>query len=68
MIPRATLAWSLKACAIARFSKSARARLKTIGSHLNMSLSTSSIAILLNARETRSVNCSNYWLVIPSVL
>ena len=28
VIPRATLAWSLKACAIARFSKSARARTK----------------------------------------
>ena len=34
VIPSATLAWSLKACALARFSKSARARLKTIGSHL----------------------------------
>ena len=28
VIPHATLAWSLKACAIARFSKSARARTK----------------------------------------
>ena len=28
VIPRATLAWSLKVCAIARFSKSARARTK----------------------------------------
>ena len=28
VIPRVTLAWSLKACAIARFSKSARARTK----------------------------------------
>ena len=35
VISRATLAWSLNACAIARFSKSARARTKTIGSHLN---------------------------------
>ena len=34
----------------------------------NMSLSTSSIEILLNARETRSVNCSNDCLVISSVL
>ena len=34
-ISRATLAWSLNACAIAKFWKSARARgLKTIGSHL----------------------------------
>ena len=33
VILRATLAWSLKACAIARSSKSARARTKTIGSH-----------------------------------
>ena len=33
---------------------------------LNMSLSTSSIEILLNARETRSVNCSNDCLVISS--
>ena len=38
VIPRATLAWSLNACAIARFSKSARARTKTIGSHLKLYL------------------------------
>ena len=31
---------------------------------LNISLSTSSIEILLNARKTRSVNCSNDSLVI----
>ena len=35
VIPRATLAWSLKACAVARFSKSARADKKLQGATLS---------------------------------
>ena len=53
VIPRATLAWSLKACAIARFLKSARADKKLLGATLNSSLNKSVSEIQLWASANK---------------